>query len=100
MKNTPVIFLPQALKDLDDIWIWIFTESTCSDTADKVVDEIEDTCLANLSLFPEYGRPRDDLREGLRGFPIGSYIILYQYNDEQVVIEHIIHGSQEYQSFF
>jgi toxin ParE1/3/4 len=41
------------------------------------------------------GRPRDDLRPGLRSFPVGQYVIIYAIDDEDVQILHVIHGRQD-----
>jgi toxin ParE1/3/4 len=41
------------------------------------------------------GRARDDLRAGLRSFPVGQYVIIYAIEDEDVQILHVFHGKQD-----
>ena len=45
------------------------------------------------------GRRRDDdLRPGLRSFPVGEYVIVYRPSGEDVLILHIVHGSRDIQA--
>jgi toxin ParE1/3/4 len=41
------------------------------------------------------GRARDDLRHGLRSFPVGEYVIVYTIEDEDVEILYVFHGRQD-----
>jgi toxin ParE1/3/4 len=42
------------------------------------------------------GRRRDDdLRPGLRSFPVGRYIIIYRVEDDDVMILHVISGDRD-----
>jgi len=49
------------------------------------------TYLANSRM----GRARDDLRPGLRSFPVGQYVIIYTIENEDVEILHVFHGRQD-----
>ena len=55
---------------------------------------------ALLSRNPWIGRSRDDLRPGLRSFPVLQYVIIYRIEDEDVVILHEFHGRRDIESFF
>ncbi len=46
------------------------------------------------------GRLRDDLRPGLRSFPIGEYLIIYRIEDEDVLILHVTHGCRDIGKLF
>jgi toxin ParE1/3/4 len=49
-----------------------------------------------LGRHPHVGRPRDDdLRPGLRSFPVGRYVIIYRVESEDVVILHIIPAARD-----
>jgi len=49
-----------------------------------------------LGRHPHVGRPRDDdLRPGLRSFPVGRYVIIYRVESEDVVILHIISAARD-----
>ena len=42
------------------------------------------------------GRPRDDdLRPGLRSFPVGRYVIIYRAESEDVRILHIVAAARD-----
>jgi toxin ParE1/3/4 len=90
---------PQALVDLDDIWSYIYKESSNAVAADNVVDAIVER-FHLLSQYPRIGRVRDDLRPGLRSFPVGQYVILYVIDDEDVGIVHVFHGRQDIDRHF
>ena len=85
----------RAQSDLDDIWLYIARESGSIEIANRVVDSITDRFWL-LGQQPEIGRRRDDdLRPGLRSFPVGEYIILYRLDDEEVVILYVTRGSRD-----
>ena len=49
-----------------------------------------------LSEHPHVGRPRDeDLRSGLRSFPVGRYVIIYRVENEDVLILHVIAAARD-----
>jgi plasmid stabilization system protein ParE len=67
---------PQADSDLDAIWHYVATKSESLDVADRFIDSIIDRFFL-LASHPNIGRARDeDLRPGLRSFPVGEYVIV------------------------
>ena len=91
---------PEAEADLDGIWVYIATESGSLDIADRFVDSLTDRFFL-LSTNPYIGRRRDDdLRPGLRSFPVGEYVIIYRIDDEEVIILHIVRGSRNIEALF
>jgi len=86
---------PKAEAELDDIWYYTAKESHSVEIADRVVDSITERFLL-LATYPHLGRRRDeDLRPGLRSFPVGDYVIIYRVEAEDVLILHIIRGSRD-----
>jgi len=86
---------PQAEVDLDDIWIYIASESGNVETADRLVDTLTERFYL-LSRYPYVGRRRDaDLRPGLRSFPVGEYVVLYRIDGEEVLILRLVRGSRD-----
>ncbi len=58
--------------DLDEIWLYVATESSCVDVANRVVDSITDRFFL-IASFPLAGRARDDdFGVGARSFAIGQ----------------------------
>jgi len=54
-----------------------------------------------LASHPNIGRARDeDLRPGLRSFPVGEYIVIYRVHDEDVVILRVLRGSRDLYAMF
>lgn len=84
----------QAEAELDAIWYYVAKESGSIEVADRLIDSITQRFLL-LSRHPRLGRRRDEeLRPGLRSFPVGEYVILYRIEAEDVLILHVIRGSR------
>jgi toxin ParE1/3/4 len=63
--------------------------------ADRLIDSITERFYL-LACRPHIGRHRDeDLRPGLRSFPVGEYVIIYRVEDKDVLILHVIRGSRD-----
>jgi len=85
----------QADFDLDDIWYYVATKSGSIDTADRVVDSITERFYL-LAAHSNIGSGRDqDVRSGLRSFPVSEYVILYRIQGEDVVILRVLRGSRD-----
>ncbi len=91
---------PQADSDLDDIWYYVATNSGSIDIADRLIDSITSRFLL-LASHPHAGRSRDeDLRPGLRSFPVGEYVIIYRVLGEDVAILRVLRGSRNIEALF
>ena len=91
---------PQADSDLDDIWYYVAAKSASLDAADRFVDSLTDRFFL-LASHPNIGRARDeDLRPGLRSFPVGKYVIIYRIQDEDVLILRVLRGSRNIEALF
>jgi toxin ParE1/3/4 len=91
---------PQADSDLDDIWYYVASRSASLDIADRFIDSITDRFFV-LARHPNLGRTRDeDLRPGLRSFPVGDYLIIYRIDNEDVVILRVLRGSRNIAALF
>lgn len=88
---------PEAEAELDEIWLYVATESQNAEIADRVVDSITQRFLL-LAAYPHLGRRRDeDLRPGLRSFVVGEYVVFYRLEREDVLILHVVRGSRDIQ---
>lgn len=91
---------PQADSDLDEIWYYIAAKSRSIEIADRLIDSITDRFFL-LASHPNLGRARDeDLRPGLRSFPVGEYVIIYRIQDEDVLILRVLRGSRNIEALF
>src|SRR5690349_23979294 len=85
---------PEAESELDDIWLYVARESGSIEIANRLIDSITDRFWL-LGQHTHIGRPRDDLRPGLRSFPAGEYVIIYRIEDEDASILHVMRGSRD-----
>ncbi len=90
---------PQAEADLEDIAFYVFVDSGNLETADRVIQSITER-FDLLAVHPRVGRARDDLHAGVRGFPVGKYVLLYRLEADDVVILRIVGGSRDLEAMF
>ena len=89
-----VIFAPEALADLFDLYDHIAADSS-AERARSYTDRIVVTCR-NLATFPERGTRRDDLRPGLRTTTYRRRVtIAFHITATQVVIDRIAYGGRD-----
>lgn len=88
---------PEAENDLDEIWWYIAQDNL--DSADRLLDEIEETCW-KLAKFKDMGRSRDELYPGLQSFPVGMYLIFYLPVRGGIEIVRVLHGMRDIDTFF
>ena len=88
---TRVVLTDSAKQDLLDVWLYIAADNP--DAADRLLDEIDET-LHLLAGAPGLGRSRDDIASGLRYFPIGSYLILYEALPDGITVVRLVHGAR------
>ena len=89
--------LRSAVKDLDDIWLYIARDSV--DAAERLIELIE-SAASNLARFPGMGVRRDDLAAGVRSFPVGNYLIFYQKTRRGIDVLHVYHGARRIEELF
>lgn len=85
---------PQAQADLEDIAFYVFVHSGSLEIADRLIDSIVER-FDLLAAHPRVGRARDDLQTGIRGFPVGEYVLLYQIEGEDIVFLRVVRGSRD-----
>lgn len=90
---------PEAESDLDDIWLYVTQEAGSAARADRLIESITGRFWL-LSRYPHMGRRRDDdLRPGLRSFPVADYVILYRVEGADVLILRVLRGSRDIERF-
>jgi toxin ParE1/3/4 len=83
-----------AERDLDDIWYYTAKKSGSVEVADRLVESITET-FPLFAQAPGAGTRRDEIAPGLRGFPVGNYIVYYAETERHVVISRILHGMRD-----
>lgn len=87
----------KAEQDLEDIWVYIAQQNQIA--ADKQIAQILNR-LPMLAEFPDMGKTRDNLLQGLRSFPIKPYIIYYSKITDGVEIVRVLHQSRDVENLF
>jgi toxin ParE1/3/4 len=88
---------PEAEADLDEIWLYVARNSSV-EIANRLVDALT-TRFFLLGTYPRAGRQRDDLWPGMRMFSVGEYLVLYRAEGNDVLIDRVVHGSRDLESF-
>ncbi len=84
---------PEARADLVELWFYVAGDRSI-EAADRLVDSITARFFL-LSTHPRVGRRRDDLRPGLRVFPVGDFLVLYRIEGDDVLIQRVVRGSMD-----
>lgn len=90
---------PEAEADLQDIAFYLFQETGNIEVADRVIQLVAQR-FDLLADHPRAGRARDDLRPGIRVFPVGDYLVLYREAGPDVVIVRVLHGSRDVEALY
>ncbi len=88
---------PEARADAEQIWEYIARYDPA--TADRLLDQILETCQM-LADNPGAGRRRENLAPGLRSFPVRRYLVFYTIEVPGIVVVRVIHGARNYRDQF
>jgi toxin ParE1/3/4 len=88
---------PEAEADLVDIWLYIANDQPTN--ADRFLDRLQEKAL-KLAEFPDLGRDRPELAEGLKSFPVDRYNIYYRVTDTALVLVRVLPGSRDIDALF
>lgn len=87
-----------AIADLDDIWDYIAQDSVSQ--ADKMQERLFSACQ-QLARNPHQGRPRPELRTGLRIHLVKPYTLFYTIDlEEMITVRRVIHHSRDLDALF
>ena len=87
----------KAEQDLEDIWVYIAQQNQLA--ADKQIAQILNR-FPMLAQFPDMGKIRDDLLQGLKSFPIKPYIVYYSKITDGVEIVRVLHQLRDVEGLF
>ena len=59
-----------------------------------------DELLPKLARMPGMGPARDEIKPGLRSFPLGNYLIFYRKIDDGIELARVIHGARKFEELF
>jgi toxin ParE1/3/4 len=91
------IITPNAEKDIDEILLFIANDNV--DAAITFNDRLIN-CFELLADNAKIGRERPELKEDLRSFPEGNYLIFYREWSGIVAIVRVLHGARDLDEIF
>ena len=83
--------LPQAIRDVDEIWLYIARHDP--DAATRLVERLVSS-VARLADYPESGPARPEIGAGVSSITVGNYLVLYRVERDSVDIVRVVHGAQ------
>src|SRR5262245_24657427 len=97
--NRVVIWSPEARTDLADIWAY-YSQVAGPGIADGIIRKIGEACRL-LETHPRGGRPRDEIRQGLRSVPASPHVIFYRLrNGDAAEVVRVIDGRRDIDDIF
>jgi len=84
-----------ARSDLRDIWLYIAEDSV--EAADRFLDRI-DRIIRMLAENPAIGERQDGIRQGLRRFVVGNYLVFYEAIDNGIRVVRVLHGARRWET--
>ncbi|WP_105437416.1 type II toxin-antitoxin system RelE/ParE family toxin [Neorhizobium sp. T25_13] len=98
MEHLPVTYRPEALRDIDSIFLYVLDISQSLATAQSFTDRIFEHC-ERIGDVPRGGISRGDLGEGVRLVPFErSAVILYRLNGDTVEVLNIFYRGRDYEA--
>jgi toxin ParE1/3/4 len=89
----------RALDDLADIWTYIAADKPGA--ADRTTRDLL-TLFARTADHPHMGRAVEEIGEGMRVLPKGSYLLIYRLSPAEEISElvRVVHGAQDWRALF
>ena len=93
-----LLFSPEALNDLDEIWSYINNELQNPATAQKIVSNTLDTIekLQDFSELSSFLSSITEFESDYRFLVCGNYITFYHVVGLDVHIDRVLHGRRNY----
>lgn len=87
---------PRFVDDLTEAYAYLADLNPAS--ADSLLDEVE-LVVQLLAAFPEIGRPREELRPGVRSFRLRRFrhVLFYRLTQDSIVLLRFLHGARDIQ---
>jgi toxin ParE1/3/4 len=77
---------------VDSIWAYIAADN--GKAAEELLDRLGEV-LEMLVQNPQAGRPRPDLGQNLRSFPVERFLIIYAPVSDGIEVVRVVHGRQD-----
>jgi len=90
-------FSRRSQHDLNKIWDRIAEDDRAA--AERFAADIRQKCRL-LADNPRLGRARDELRPGLRSFPVRRFLIFYRPLPDGIQVVRVVHGARNIEALF
>ena len=90
---------PEARESIKEIGRYIAKESGRFEVAREFLQKIEAKC-EQYARQPLMGEARPELGEGLRHFPVDSYVVIYEPLVDGIRVLLVIHGARDIPAVF
>jgi toxin ParE1/3/4 len=97
-RRRPIIWSLDARADLSEVWNY-YANVASRQVADKIVRGIGEACHL-LEDQPLAGRPRNEIRPGLRSVAAYPHIVFYRVNDDIAEIVRVLDGRRDLEQIF
>jgi toxin ParE1/3/4 len=94
------ILLDSALADFTSILESITPESASRVIGRGFVDRLRNQCGKLASLPGTLGRPRPELRPGMRSFAVKGYVIFFRYEGDTFEVVNVLGGHRDIIAYF
>lgn len=88
---------PEAENDLLDTWLYIAEDQPIN--ADRYLDKLQEKAQ-KLAEFPDLGRDRPELAEGLKSFPVDRYNLYYTVTETKLILVRVLPGDRDIAAIF
>ena len=93
MNRAPFVVSPQALEDLEEMWLFIAQDNV--EAADRFEQKIRKT-FCRLAENPGIGHRREDITDKpVLFWPVSSYLIIYDPGKRPVEVLRVLHGARD-----
>lgn len=102
MDKYRVYFMPDAIKDLEDIYLYIVEQSGFPERAWNYMERLKSKCQ-ELENFPIRGQLRRDLMDGLRIYPLDNKaVVVFLVNEADLTVQilNVFYGGRDYEALF
>ncbi len=87
-----------AIQDIEEIADYIARQSGL-ETAERFLNKL-DAKFSRIAQFPNLGRQRDEILQGLRSLPVEQYLIFYTVSQTSVDILRVVSGYRNLTALF
>lgn len=88
---------PEAENDLLETWLYIAEDQPIN--ADRYLDKLQGKAQ-KLAAFPDLGRDRPELAEGLKSFPVDRYNLYYTAIESKLILVRVLPGDRDIAAIF